>query len=240
MQLLESAAFAAWPSALSTDLHGWQLRLDSGYTKRANSLNATAHSGPLSDAEMDSIEARFRERGLTPTVRLTSFSSAPEADAMLARRGYRHCDPSLVMTRSLSAAEGEAPEAETLEGAEPWLAAFQRIAGQSSADQAAHLEILRRIVHPAAWAAHAVAGSPRSCGLGVLVDQHLGLFDIATHANHQRQGHAQQLCRGLLAWGRRRGARTAFLQVVAANDAAIRLYEKIGFEIAYRYWYRVL
>jgi GNAT superfamily N-acetyltransferase len=240
MQLLESAAFAAWPSASSDDFHGWQLRLDRGYTKRANSLNATERSRRLSEAEMDSIEERFRALGLTPTVRLPSFAPVAETDALLTRRAYRHCDPSLVMTRELSDADDFGPEPELADSAEPWLQAFQHVSGKSDADQAIHLDILQRIVHPTAWGLHAVDDSPRCCGLGVLVDQQLGVFDIATRTDHQRQGLAERLCRGLLAWGQRRGARTAFLQVVAENDAAVRLYEKLGFQVAYSYWYRVL
>jgi ribosomal protein S18 acetylase RimI-like enzyme len=76
------------------------------------------------------------------------------------------------------------------------------------------------------------AGSPLCCGLGVLVERNLGLFDIATRTDHQRQGLAQQLCHGILSWGRRRGARTAFLQVVATNSPAVRLYEMLGFQVA--------
>jgi len=240
MQALEFAAFAAWPSEHSADVNGWRLRLDRGYTKRANSLNATEHSQRLSEADIDSVEVRFRQLGLTPTIRLTSFSSVSEVDRLLEQRGYRHCDLSLVMTRPLSDADGRGQEAQTLPGeAEEWLDVFQAISGKSGADQATHLDILRRIKHPVAWATHPVSGTPHCCGLGVLVGQNLGLFDIATHPGHQRHGLAQQLCRGLLAWGHRRGARNAFLQVIAANSTAVRLYEKLGFQVAYKYWYRV-
>ena len=38
-----------------------------------------------------------------------------------------------------------------------------------------------------------------------------------------------------LAWARAGGAETAFLQVLAANAAASRLYERMGFSERYRY-----
>lgn len=116
METLESAAFSAWPSEHSTDVKGWILRLDRGYTKRANSLNATARSQRLSEADLDSVETRFLQLGLTPTIRLTSFAPVYEVDKLLERRGYRCCDLSLVMTRALSAADGQNQEAQALPG----------------------------------------------------------------------------------------------------------------------------
>ncbi len=240
MQPIESAAFSAWPSTLSTDILGWRLRLDRGYTLRANSLNATEHSQMLSDTDLYAIEAQFRHRGLAPVVRLTSCSAVPEADAWLALRGYGYSGLSRVMTRALSDVDGEDADERAWAGsAAPWLDAFRTLSHKSDDDHLAHLGILQRIEHPVAWAVQAPTQVPVCCGIGVLVDRHLGLFDIATHAGHQRQGLAQQLCRSILTWGRSRDAHTAFLQVVATNTNAIRVYERLGFKIAYSYWYRV-
>lgn len=214
------------------------MRLDRGYTKRANSANATAQSRPLTANDVESIEAHFRLSGLTPTFRLTSFAPIEDSDRLLGSRGYRSCDASLVMTRSL-AGFAEGAEAAFAPNAAAWLKAFVHASGKRGADQAVHLEILRRIAAPCAWAVHSDDAPSLTCGLGVLVEDKLGLFDIATRQDHQRRGLARVLCEGLLAWGARRGAQTAFLQVVATNAPAIRLYEVLGFEIAYRYWYRV-
>ncbi|WP_422566934.1 GNAT family N-acetyltransferase [Ideonella sp.] len=238
LQAFESAAFAAWPAQQSLDLLGWHLRLDRGYTKRANSANATAQSLPLTASDVQAIENHFRRSGLTPTFRLTSFAPIEDSDRLLDACGYRACDESLVMTRSL-AGFVDGSEIAFAPDAAAWLDAFAHASGKRGADQAVHLEILRRITAPCAWAVHASDGPSPACGLGVLVGDQLGLFDVATHRDHQRRGLARMLCGGLLGWGARRGAQTAFLQVVAANSPAIRLYESLGFEIAYRYWYRV-
>ena len=58
LQALEAAAFSAWPSQHSIDVHGWLLRLDRGYTKRANSANATAHSSELTPNRLLKYQAR--------------------------------------------------------------------------------------------------------------------------------------------------------------------------------------
>jgi GNAT superfamily N-acetyltransferase len=246
---LEEAAFAAWPAERSVDVRGWHLRLDRGYTKRANSANATARASRLTEADVDTVEACFRQRGLTPTFRcpagLPTPEDAAENDARLARRGYVACEPSLVMTRALPGtdiATGAAamPVIALAPDAATWLGAFQAISDKADAQQAAHRDILARIAHPCAWAMLQHVDRPVCCGLGVLVDGVLGLFDVATAPGHRRKGHAHDLCQGLLAWGARHGARTAFLQVVADNRPAVDLYERLGFRIAYTYHYRVL
>jgi GNAT superfamily N-acetyltransferase len=43
----------------------------------------------------------------------------------------------------------------------------------------------------------------------------------------------------MLGWAQENGARHAYLGVVELNSPARRLYDKLGFREAYRYWYRV-
>ena len=42
----------------------------------------------------------------------------------------------------------------------------------------------------------------------------------------------------LLRWGREGGAARSYLQVEEGNAPAIALYDRFGFALAYRYWYR--
>ncbi|HSI49824.1 MAG TPA: GNAT family N-acetyltransferase [Ideonella sp.] len=246
LHALETAAFAAWPSLEHEDLFGWHLRYAQGYTKRANSANATAVAQDLSPAQIAAIEARFTERGLRPIFRLASFAAPEGTDSRLAGLGYQFLDLSLVMRlagEQLPAPHEAAPfTAAPLTFTDPatWLTAFQQISGKLGPDQAVHLQMLQAIRHPCAFAVQTdAAGKPVCCGLAVLVAGQVGLFDIATHSEHRRQGLAKALCHSLLAWGRERGAQGAYLQVVGANAGAIRLYETMGFRRAYHYWYRV-
>ena len=43
-----------------------------------------------------------------------------------------------------------------------------------------------------------------------------------------------------MAWGRREGAHTAYLQVREENEVAGSLYRRSAFEVAYRYTHRVM
>jgi ribosomal protein S18 acetylase RimI-like enzyme len=75
--------------------------------------------------------------------------------------------------------------------------------------------------------------------LGVLQDGFIGLYDIVVDAELRRKGCGEQVVRDLLAWGKRSGAHSAYLQVMLNNPAALGLYAKVGYRAAYTYWYRV-
>jgi N-acetylglutamate synthase len=72
---------------------------------------------------------------------------------------------------------------------------------------------------------------------GALDGDWLGLHDIWVAPDVRRQGLAQRVMAELVDWGASRGATTAYLQVRSDNDAAVRLYERLGFRThhAYRY-----
>lgn len=240
---LEVAALAAWPALESLEQDGWQLRCAQGYTKRANSANATPLAQPLNPARLAAIEQVFHARGLPPIFRLPSFCTPAGTDAWLADRGYRQMDPSLVMARPLANDGGSAPDPSIrlLPEATAWLPLFMALsaARPESASQALHLRLLQAISHPCALAVLEQDGQPVGCGLAVLVDGHLGLFDLVTSPAWRRHGVAHRLCQHLLAWGHAQGARQAYLQVLAANTPARALYEQLGLRTAYHYHYRV-
>ena len=67
----------------------------------------------------------------------------------------------------------------------------------------------------------------------------VGLFDLVTGPNVRRKGHGTSLISRLLEWGGAHGADRAYLQVVQSNAPAIHLYEQLGFQSVYEYWYRI-
>lgn len=237
---LEAAAFAAWPALETQDIGPWHLRFAQGYTRRANSANATRTVGNLGADEIEGVEAFFAARQQPPVFRLASFCTTPDTDHALAARGYRFADLSLVMARSLTTLAPTAHPLECLADAPQWLPVFGAVSGAHGRDQATHLAMLQAIRGHCAWGVlRGADGDPAACGLAVAHGTNLGLFDIATRAHLRGQGLATRLCQGLLNWGRAQSCETAYLQVLASNLGAIHVYERLGLRRSYHYWYRV-
>ncbi|HWK84967.1 MAG TPA: GNAT family N-acetyltransferase, partial [Caldimonas sp.] len=82
------------------------------------------------------------------------------------------------------------------------------------------------------------SGAPVAGGQVAIESDRAGLYDIFTVDAARGRGVAHALCHHLLDIAMREGARTAYLQVDAGNDAARRVYRRLGFVDAYAYHYR--
>ncbi|MCI0329702.1 MAG: ribosomal protein S18-alanine N-acetyltransferase [candidate division Zixibacteria bacterium] len=64
--------------------------------------------------------------------------------------------------------------------------------------------------------------------------EELQLASVAVREEFRRRGVAQKLIEEMIRQGRRQGAREVWLDVRESNNAARRLYEKLGFQEVYR------
>ena len=94
---IEEASLNAWPALQQILYDGWVLRLAEGYTKRANSVNPLFAAHLSLPEKVAFCEALYARKGLSSIFRLTPFSSPPDLDAFLARRGYHVLDPTSVL-----------------------------------------------------------------------------------------------------------------------------------------------
>ena len=65
-----------------------------------------------------------------------------------------------------------------------------------------------------------------------MVFDELHIMNLSVHPDRRRIGIGEELARWTLSWARENGARLATLEVRASNEAAKRLYEKLGFKVA--------
>ncbi len=238
---IEEAALNAWPAVTQITYDGWVLRFANGYTKRANSVNPLYPSEIALKEKIDYCERAYAERGLPPIFRLIEPFVPSDLDSTLAEQGYEAFHPTRVMGLDLSAYEEMASIGFQIREhpLDPWLEIFSQLSGYNFEKQPLHRKILEKIPTPPLFVSGEISGQPVTCGLGVLQDELIGIFDIVTHPDHRNQGLAAKLVREILNWGRERGAEQAYLQVMDSNAPARNLYTKLGFRDLYRYWYRV-
>ncbi len=76
-----------------------------------------------------------------------------------------------------------------------------------------------------------------AAGIASYADDWIGFRNIEVHPNHRHQGLGLAIMAELIEWGAEQGARTAYLQVLGDNGAAMALYGKLGFSIHHTYRY---
>jgi GNAT superfamily N-acetyltransferase len=235
---LEELAFAGWPALECRDEAGWRLRFAGGYTKRANSINALGPDAATDTATVERLEAAYRERSQLPIWRLSPLAPTGIED-ILAGRGYRRIERSLLQVCPLRASFAMAPEVQIHpHPTAAWVEAFCT----HSPVRPEHRHPMRRMLSSIPTAGFALveeAGRPMAMAIGAVQGDHMGLFDVLVMPHARRRGLARKVTESLYAWAGEHGARFAYLQVVETNAAAMPLYEAQGFRTVYAYEYRV-
>jgi GNAT superfamily N-acetyltransferase len=239
---MEELSMNAWPALRQLFHDGWVLRFAEGFTGRSNSVQPL-YEGKLDlAAKLEFCRRRYAHAGIPLVFKLTSAAQPAGLDDRLERMGFQAFNHTSVQVKELidndnaAAAGGDASGTERRTGA--WtetVARFSRITPRQATTLAA---ILDRLTFPAHFATVYESGEPVACGLAVVEDDWAGLFDIVTREDRRRRGYGHTLVRHLLGWARGQGATRAYLQVMLHNAPALRLYERLGFREAYRYWYR--
>lgn len=237
---LEEAALAGMPSLCLDVYDGWLVRTAQGHSRRANSVTPLYASSLDVDQKIDYCEALYAAAGLPTTFKMSPVSSPVDLDERLAQRGYRRDTETLVCTRAIEVDAGSRNDRIEI-GSSPegeWLHTWGRLS-QRSSEGGIFARLLAATPTPAAYALARHEGAGIACGRATISAGVAGLYDLAVDDPHRRQGLATDLTLARLAWAGSHGASLAMLQVVANNDAARSLQERLGFVEAYRYWYRV-
>ena len=222
---------------------GWLLRLLPGKAKRARSVNAVYPSTRPVEEKIGYCERFYREVGLPPIFRITPFSQPPDLDAQLDRLGYLRFETTAVEGAVLVPARFTDSAADANINLEPidlpnWVDAIGELRDSPRCHRAAHLARLEGSPLPMRALAIKENDQIVATGLTIVEDGCAGLFDIVTHSDVRRKGHARRLVTGLLRAAWDLGARQAYLQVKADNAPARALYAPFGFAERYVYWYR--
>jgi ribosomal protein S18 acetylase RimI-like enzyme len=242
--LLEELAANAWPAAVNQAVDGWILRYASGVSRRANSVFALrCEEGDL-DARIAVAEAFYARRGLPGRFHISPAVAPSDLDARLAERGYHVDAPTWVRTAPLAQVRERAAgdprfEISLLDAPdEAWFEIYHLDHSHLQRDRAVRADIMARTGPPSGFALVRLNGRPIAAGQGVTERGWLGLFSLVTHPNFRRQGAGTAMIRALAEWGAGQGAEDIYLQVMETSTAALSLYNRLGFQALYQYYYR--
>ena len=180
--------------------------------------------------------AWYSARRLPLIVRITP--AALYIDEALAERGFAKEGLTDVMTAAILPQEVGSEGAVTDGPGQRWLQAQADLQGVPPELRASWEGIIERITQPARFALVDHQGSPIAAGLAIRDGDWIGLFEINVAPSYRRRGVGRAVSASLLRWGAEIGTQRAYLQVVHDNEPAKALYRSLGFEPAYRYWYR--
>ena len=239
---IEEAGLNAMQTQRQLFYDGWLLRVSPGRAKRGRSINAFFGSTLPLVVKIEHCRRTYDRLGLPLLFRITPFDCPPDLDTVLAVQGMASFETTLVQVLELGQppdVPGVAPEVSlTTPDIDGFVDAVGDLRGSSEAHRAAHRERLQSVALPRR---HVVIrdGERVACTATVVLDGPLaGIFDVLTADDRRRRGLATLACTTLLNWAWGRGAQAAYLQVGAANMAAIGVYRRLGFSTAYTYHYR--
>ncbi len=241
---IEDAGLNASAPTQQRWLDGWLLRLSPGKARRARCVNALAGGRlPLAD-KLALAGLAFAEAGLPLLIRITRFTQPADLDGQLAALRWTVLDPTRVMVLSALQAQPPPPLPPDL-SLEPLQAeAFAQTVGalreSPPSERAAHAHRLRH--SPVPYCGYVLrdrnTAQVLACGQFAREGHLVGLYDVFTHPQARGRGLARALCERLLSVSASEGGKQAYLQVAADNDAAMRIYQRLGFVDGYAYHYR--
>ncbi|MBC2883797.1 GNAT family N-acetyltransferase [Ochrobactrum sp. CM-21-5] len=237
---LEAVGFRAWP-ATSVHYDGtWAIRMTAAHpSRRLNSIN------PLDPGDTRDIPTRvelavqrFCAYGRVPCFRLSPLAPI-ELEDYLEGLGWKRRDETIVMTANLGKLDlSGAIDQIPLKDIGRFVDASLSIHGRPKEMRPGISELLDGIRPNKGMFVLENEGRAVSNVLCVQDGVMAGLFDVGTLPEARRHGFGHDVVGSALKWAAKLGAKTAWLQIEADNVAGLALYERFGFQEAYRYAYR--
>jgi N-acetylglutamate synthase len=234
---MQAICSAGWPARETEQLDEWLLRAHAGITGRANSAMAIGDPGRPLPTALDAVAQWYVDRGLAPLLQLPL---ADPVNLAMADLGWDRQHVTIVQVAPVGALLHSLPKRDDLTASvtpaptPEWLTLMHDL---NADDPDSHVEIL---TGPAVvgFATLRRADEPVGIGRVSVEGDWAGITSVDVAPAARRQGVASAVMRTLVSWAGDRGALATYLQVRAANDAALRLYAALGYVTHHPYVYR--
>jgi N-acetylglutamate synthase len=236
---IERATITAVSPQAVEELPGWLLPFDTSSVGRAISAVPLSH-----DFEQDAgslvaqIEARYVAHGLRAAFRLPDVAGFEPLRQHLASVGYHLEQPTLVQVTSATAMRHlvEKPIADVADLPDAAWAQLFLGEGFDPVDGAHRVRLLSS-ASGTAFASVRLDGETVAGGAGSFSHGWASVHGMRTAQKRRGEGLAQQILASLAQVALDRGLDHVFLQVEEGNASARALYQKAGFQTAWRYAY---
>ena len=221
-----------WPAARQVQLGPCTLRIGAGGGQR---VSATSVAGNWQDADLDAAEAAMDGAGQP---RLWVVRQGQIAlDAALAARGYRINDPVVAYAAPVAQIAAEvSPMAAFLHW--PPLAIACDIWAEGGIGPA-RVAVMERVTGPKTAILSRADDTPSGAAFVAICGKTAMLHALEVRPDMRRHGSGAALLHAAANWARDQGAPVFSLVVTERNDAARKLYEKVGLQQVGGYHYRV-
>ena len=242
IKTIEDLSLNAWPSHQIELYDGWILRFSYFYTHRTNSVEQFGNSMLPWRDKIPYCESIYKRWG-TPTIFKISPLVSKDFDYVLENRNYEIQNPTQVMIMNLEDAKLDAPTdivqvSYTIPG--EWIDALFTLKNTTNPIHRAIVPTMYKAIAKDTICVHIKSnGEIIGTGLGILDREYIGIYAIHVREDYRKQGYARSICTSILKEGMNKGAKKAYLQVVEGNDKAYPLYQSLGFEDFYTYYFRV-
>lgn len=236
---LEAAGFRAWPATHVSFDGSWQLRMTPGHPSKR--LNCLVPLDPHDERDMEdrvvAAEAAFAAQGLKVALRQSPLCP-PSLPATLERLGWHKGYETLVMTANLDGLDLDGGiDHLPIHDINRFAEACVRIDEARDTTPETVAGIISSIQPATGLFLMESETGPSAVGICVQDNDLAGLQQVVVEKSMRRRGIGREMVSSALRWARLRGARQAWLQVLAKNAGARQLYDAMGFKTAYSYTY---
>ncbi len=242
IRFLENIAANGYVALEDQEYDGWQLRFTHGFTGRANSVQLKNPSTIALPEKVDYCEKAYADHGLPCIFKLTDAER--DFISYLEERGYQAVKPTDVMTLELLDENIAYDTAVVLDSViftstpDDWFASYFDYEGLTDADK----QDMTRQIHEKV--------SVDKVYIKVMEQDHVAaVASLATESGYsllhnvvvdpvlRGKGLGKKLCQAAILKAKEDGATHMYLQVMQNNPVAMNLYQKLGFEKQYTYYY---
>jgi N-acetylglutamate synthase len=238
IETIEELLLNSIPSIKTLIFAGWVLRLNAGYTYRANCICPLQYESEEEfTKKLKECEGIFEANGIPPIVKVTELMPN-ELRAILANSGYVKIKMVNVMCMRLADVKiSSDKKLETIEKVdEEWLEASTRLTGvRGKKLQAVHRLGIRNIADKSIFVKAKKDNKVIGCAYGTLERGYVGIYDLHVDEKYQSKGLGTAIFNEIVKWAHDNNADYLYLIVHSKNVKAINLYEKMGFAKIYSY-----